>query len=838
MPILHLSILFIMFFLSGIAGLLYQIMWMKELSLLFGGTTQSAAVTTASFFLGLGLGARYIGVWLKRRFPVLKISNTSHFRIYLGIYAMLEIAIALSALVYFALYPAFNGIYGALFTGLQTNPALLLGIKLALALPLLAIPAFFMGGTLPVMAELVVDSSGVFARRVSSIYFINTLGACIGAIAGGFWLPKAYGFDATYFVAMGVSISLAIIALLFRQKVPAAPLSSGGRTESLSQKSKTKKATTTRPLPRYIALVAMWSGFASLALQVLWTRLFSQVLQNSTYTYSAILVVFLFALSLGAYLANILAKGKQSQLLLAAIMLLSALSIALTPFAYMQFTHNMSYLGGSSGLAEYLFDTIGLVAMTIGPAVLIMGVCLPYLYKLVEQHAKDHYSEVVGKLNGLNTFAAIAGSLAAGFVLFRWLGTWQSIYVIALCYMLFSVLLLSQLAKTLSVKTWYAVGTISVCVILLSPNHLAVVPVDPINKKERLLQVWESSAGTVAVVEKDGNLKTKLNNWYALGGSKAAQMEAMQTHLPMILHGQAKSTFYLGLGTGVTSGTVLNYPVSSVVVAELVDEVITASKQYFSEFNNGLFNDKRVTVVNEDGRHYLQATKETFDLIVADLFIPWRAGVGNVYTQEHYGSALKRLNEQGLYVQWLPMYQLSEVEFGVIARTMNEVFPRVTVWRGDFFASKPVMALIGHQSDRQLKDHLAFRQASINTLNNYGTKGHVPLLSHYVGEINNNLEVVNGNPINTDNFPVIEYQAPESHRAEKKGTISWLTHEALLKLMHQMRGFDGDFLSELTEQELKAVYAGYFLHTARVAKELGDDGSHNQAMSQFNVLIQ
>jgi spermidine synthase len=824
--------LFVLFFLSGAAGLLYQVMWMKELSLLFGSSTQSAAVTTAAFFFGLGLGAYKVS-YLAEAYAK-KSVNRDQF--YLGFYAGLEIAIAGSALLYFLIYPAFNSVYASMFDVLQTYSWLLIAVKLLLAMVLLSIPAFFMGGTLPVMAELVVSAQSLFARRVASIYFINTLGACVGAVAGGFWLPRVFGFNTTYIIAIVTSISLALLTLGYRYYFRRHDSASGFSNSETSDNR--REEVTSRGhgnVPNIVLLLAAWSGFATLALQVLWTRLFAQVLQNSTYTYSAILSVFLFALTIGAFIARRLAKIKKSEKILAVIMLMSALVVALTPSWYMTMTNDMSYVGGKVELTGYVLEVLVLIATVIGPAVIVTGVCLPYLYKLVEESVGDRYAQVVGRINSTNTFAAIVGSLIAGFVMFHWLGTWHAIYSIALCYLFASILLMSK--HSLSKRGWCGLGVIAIFIISLNPSKLLIVPIDPIGKKERLLEVWEGSAGTVAVVERDGNLRTKLNNWYALGGSGASQLEAMQTHLPVNLHGQANAVFYLGLGTGITAGTILDYSTKKVVVAELIDEVITASERYFTDFNNNLFNDPRVKVVNEDGRHYLKASQENFDLIIADLFIPWRAGVSSLYALEHYEVAKQRLADGGYYIQWLPMYQISEAEFSVIARTMLHAFPMVTAWRGDFFSDKPVIALIGHESVGALKDQTFFRQAALQAIQTYREKGQIPLLSHYIGQIHEALPFLADVVVNTDDNAIIEYQAPASHRAQKNGQINWLTGPPLLALMRQIQSTEDTYLKGLTEKEVRAVFAGYFLHAAQMAKEIGDEQSQKGAEAQFNQLL-
>lgn len=833
---LRISILYVLFFFSGIASLLYQVMWMKELSLLFGSTTQSSAVTVAAFFLGLGLGAQFFGKRIKNHAGSGFLSRLSPALQY----CFLELAIAVSALTYFVIFPIFNGLYVETFHLLIDRPMVLLLLKMLLSIVLLAIPAFFMGGTLPVMSELAMSrgkgpSQKQFGKSVAGIYFINTLGACAGAIAGGFWLPEALGFHATYYIAISISFSLALLVWLVGRFLSDSTVKPGEKT--------IEKANTKKPMkvdvPTDILVIAAWSGMASLALQILWTRLFSQVLQNSSYTFSAILSVFLMALTLGAFIAGRIAKYAYSRNVLAALLLLSGLLVALTPNIYMQLTDEMSYIGGQAEFWQYILSVMGTVALTIAPAVIVMGICLPYLYKLMENSVGEQFGAVVGRINSVNTYAGIAGSLLAGFVLFHWLGTWQAIYSIALLYMLCGVLFFARQTpgQRHNPVHYGLVVVVALTTILLNPGKLPVVPFDPIKKKERLLEYWEGSSGTVAVVDKDGNLKTKLNNWYALGGSKAKRTESLQTHLPVNLHGRPESVFYLGLGTGITAGTVLNYPVKKVVVAELVKEVITASEKYFAEFTNDLFNDDRVTVVNEDGRQYLQGTQETFDLIIADLFIPWRAGVSNLYALEHYQQSIKRLNEDGFYVQWVPLYQVSQAEFAVIAKTMKQVFPVVTAWRGDFYAAKPIMALVGHKSDGRLTDQQAFVQTSMKILENYEQSKQVPLLSHYVGQIQPDLPFMQGAAINTDDKPIIEYMAPVSHRLQKSGKLQWFIGTELLGVMHQMRNPQDTYLAGLNEQELRALFAGYFLHAAQIARKYKNKEAQEGAMREFEELI-
>src|SRR5262249_14749876 len=171
-----------------------------------------------------------------------------------------------------------------------------------------------------------------------------------------------------------------------------------------------------------------------------------------------------------------------------------------------------------------------------------------------------------------------------------------------------------------------------------------------------------------------------------------------QADPPMLLPPAPRALFFLGLGTGITAGAALFHPVERVTVAELVPDIALLAREYFSPMANGLFSDPRARIVIGDGRALLAADPQRYDVIVSDLFVPWHAGTGSLYTREHFERIRDRLTDDGVFAQWLPLYQLSMREFAVIAHTMLEVFPLVTVWRGDFSASEPIVALVGHRT--------------------------------------------------------------------------------------------------------------------------------------------
>ncbi len=791
---------------------------MRQLSQLFGSTSQSAAVTTAAFFIGIAAGSYF---WGRQSH---KLTNP------LRTYALLEFGIVATGVFYFLLFQIYFQIYSFVFEAFSGSGLLFPMVKILLSILLICPASFLMGGTLPVMGEYLIQDRQQLGRWAGTLYGVNTLGAVLGAIAAGFFLPRLLGLNVTYSIALTLSTMLGIASWLLAREVK-------GRS---NQKSPADTSQATRAsLPGRFALmefVALLSGFLSLAMQILWIRMFVQVLQNSTYTFSAILVIFLAALTMGALLVRLLIDRIPANLnTLLVLMLIAGVACLITPSGFVVWTDGLTYLGNQDQLGSYLFQVLFATGAVVGIPTIVMGMVLPYLYRYAES-IDETPGTTLGRLNGWNTTGAVIGPLAASFLLLPTLGLWNSILLMGISYIALPLILFESTKTRIT-----AVMTLAAIFVFANPTTLPVVRIN--QAEERLLALWEGSDGTVAVVERDGSRRIKLNNWYALGGSGALRMEQIQTHLPMHIHPDPKSIFYLGMGSGITAGTVLNYPIEKTTVAELSAEVIQASAEYFAEFSNGFHQHPAVNVVHEDGRNYLAGTREKFDLVIADLFIPWRAGVALLYTQEHFQRAKERLNDDGLFVQWIPLYQISERELKIIVNTMTRVFPNVSLWRGDFYARQPVLAIVGHLDSEPLsQDTDIVRRAMVNLEGlRAGTSEQVPLISYYLGTIDSSSEWIADSPVNSDNLPIIEYLAPESHRAERAGIIEWFTGRkmiAFMQLLQQTSEPTQDpYLSLLNSDLHQAIYAGLLFHIAAVAREEDNESAAAKAAAIGRELL-
>ncbi|MEM9293033.1 MAG: fused MFS/spermidine synthase [Acidobacteriota bacterium] len=823
-------------FVSGFASLVYQVLWMRELELLFGSSAHATAGTLSVFFGGLAIGG---AIW-SRRAP--RVQRP------LAEYGLLEMGVGLLGTLYFGLMAAYAAVYSPLYDVIGDRPALLLAAKLFLAACALLPPAIFMGGTLPLAAQYIVGVRGSLGRTGTLLYGLNTLGAATGALAAGFFLPPWIGFRNTYLLAAIVSLIIGIIGWrLGRVAEPQAsslPEAAGlaesdglskketKRARQRDRKTKAHEAAVALTAPRLV-VTAIASGALALALEVLWTRMFQQVLQNSVYTFSIILVTFLVALALGAFLARRIARS-QIDPWRALTLLVAAAGIGalVTPFLFFHLTDGMRYLGAGEQWSTYVvsvFSASVLVLLVPGVAV---GAVFPYLLRVGEQSGEP--GRVVGRLSALNTAGAIVGSLVTGFVMLRALGLWTSLLVIAVAYFVLAAWLAFAASRRLVLVP-------AACLILAftaaNPAELPGVRLNP--ETETMLASWEGPDGYVAVIERRGSRRIKINNFYALGSSGAVEHEQNQTLIPLLPHPSPKNIFFLGMGTGITAGTALRLPSEQVTVTELVPEVVTAAAEYFNEYASGLFSSPRARVLARDGRNELRGREEQYDAIMADLFIPWRAGVGNLYSRDHYEAARDRLRPGGVYVQWIPLYQVTEIEFWTITRTFLEAFPHVHVWRGDFYTNKPILALVGSVAPEPLDPTAIVRNGRYLRGDASVDPGVLLAVSmpFYAGNLSESREIVPPGPIHTDDDPVIEYQAPISHRNARAGRASWFIGTELTEFMDRLLAAtppDQDpYLSRLDAATRGFVSAGLSYHKGAVLHDLGRREEAQRHMDDF-----
>lgn len=770
--------------LSGVAGLIYQLLWVNQLGLLFGNTAQAAAATLAAFFLGLGAGSWF---WGRR---------SSKLQRPLRLVALLEFGIAASALAYFVVLAAFDALYPSVYGALWGGPWLM-PVNFLLSLALVFPASFFMGGTIPAMAQVVIRELNRFGQLSALLYGLNTLGAAAGVLLAAFILIPQLGQQLSYGFAVSLSLLVAGIATWLSRDE--APLANAAPVESEEVTVEDRS-----PWLDRFALVALCfvSGFVLLALEVVWTRIFAQVHENSVYAYAVILAVVLLCLAIGAVISSLIARKSARPLSTLGILVLAGGGLLmLGPEILMLATNDLEPVHSLEPWSNHLKRLYRMTFLGIGAIVILMGTVFPLLMKIAERE-RQVPAKMLGRLLAINTLGAVVGSLVAGFVLLPMLGMWGSMQWLTAIYLCVALLLPS--GRTLQAWAGRAGALILLALVftVFNPNQLPVIGHPPNKPIAKPLQVWEEADATVIAAEHDsGHRSIIVNGSYALGSTLAYQSQANQARIPLYLFPETRSICFIGLGTGMSAGAAFDEDfgaVERVVSCELSPAVVEAARLWIpEEMTGGLFSDPRSEIRIEDGRHYLASSDERFDMINADLFLPYRRGTGSLYSLDYYKIVAESLTADGVFVQWLPLYQLTTREFGTIARTMLEVFGEVTMWRNRFDPGGETVALIARKEPAPLAHFPALDRATMReAVRDFNwweaSPGMVRVEAEsmaffYAGNLSDARELFDYYPVNTDNRPVIEYETPKGFRSvAARDEVVWCVGPKLAKLIERI----------------------------------------------------
>jgi len=738
----------LIFLLSGIAALVYEISWMRQIGTVLGHTVHAAAVVLAAYFLGLALGCWLGGRWARRVSPLVG-------------YAIAEAIAAMWAVLIPLLIATLRqpSIVASLGNSMQWHSALIQG---AVCLFLLLPATTALGATLPFMAQYLSPQGRPAMRRTSIAYACNTIGALIGVALASVVLLVTIGVASSSYLAAGLSLFCGGLALLIHRTAR-----NDESTTSVEQVASSTISTTdvsldsaTEPSLRDFCLAAV-TGFATLSLQVLYMRLVSLVFHNSTYSFGIVITVFLAALALGALLVPFLLRSVKVESLLSGALLLAAFTTIASLWIFVSQT-DLKYFRAMGGFVEYLKGATTLVGSVVFLPVLLAGMVLPSVWHANEQSSSGS-GRTVGRLTMTNTLAAAAGSLVASFVMLPMLGLERSFVAIAFLLGGAAAVILFQQQRRLVAGVSLVLLALVSLPMCRSDGLAGFVPDDP---KEQLVQRWNSPYGWIDVVRlpESQTLKVRQNLHYRYGGTGiSAPRENRQAHLPLLLHPDPQETLFLGLGTGLTAaGAIPHEDVERITIVELIPEVVDAAR-LLSEGNFGVVDHPKVDMVVDDARHYLLATDRRFDVIVSDLFVPWESETGYLYTVEHYQRCREKLGPGGLFCQWLALYQLGDEEFRLIVNSFATAFPETTLWWGHLSPGQPIIAIIGseqplhietrtfEQRIEQLRATDRFDDRLIDSPEN--------LAALLIGR----WQVESGALLNTEEYPRVEFRAPRAH---------------------------------------------------------------------------
>lgn len=805
---LRLRVALPLFFLVGAGALIIETTWMRWLRALMGATAPavSAALValTLGQFIGALLGARLAG----------RAANP------LRVFGGLQLLAVVFALV---VEPGL-GVATMLVDAVGDSSALGLSLARLCASVAVTLPASAaIGAAFPLLVATTSDRTDELGPRGTALYAADLTGAALGAGLTAFWLPALLGVRGAYFtgvVALG-SVGLASVFAAKRMNVtaPSTPAS--------------REAVGTWPRLG-TALISFGSGFGVFAAQLLLHQAFGRVLDQSTFALGAVLVTTLLSLAVGAIFVSLAQRRVPPGVLLAGAAGLAAGAFLVFPSLFITATDGLSYLVSPDESASYVPRVFLLCAATAGPALVAAAAVLPALLVRAGREAEGD-GRIAGRLAGgllaVNTIGAMTGALAAPYVLLPNLHLWPAFLVLATMYGLIAILVVRPRR--------YAVILMALLAAVCGVARPWSQPPLRLAEAEKLLAMQVSAAGLVAVIDRNGELVIQTDNHYALGGTADTAHQERQGHLPLLLHPRPRRVAFVGAATGSSAGVAFDHGVTELVTVEIMPGVTDAAARFFKQWNSGVYTDARTRIVADDVRSFLRRSDDTFDVIVADLFVPWRSETGSLYTVEHFTRTKERLAPGGLFCQWLPLYQLGTTELESILATFLEVFPNAEIFRGDFYGAHAIIALIGGRDegpDRATVGTRAGQLAARGVEDRWVTHPLGPA-ALYVGPLAALAAQLDTAALNTEDRPFVELTSARNS-ARHSGRNDWTAAgEPFLQLSDVIRRSEAWRSSRISLAEQRTAAGGYALQAASThwdAKRL-DDAS--RALSEAARLL-
>ena len=787
------------FFASGAAALIYEALWLRRFALLLGATAPATAAVLSALFLGVALGSALFGMpSVRARRPLL-------------LFAAIETGIAAAA---FAVEPLLAWIGDPLAAAGNAHPDFGLVLRMGTAMATVLPATILMGGSFPVLAQALHRGGGGLGRLGGGLYAVNTLGAALGVLAVPFALLPSCGAAATLWIAAALNVLAALAACSLSRAPRAAPTPSIGPSARLASGG-------------WLITGAFLSGCVALSLETLWTRMLALVHENSLQAFAVVTAIFLAGLAAAAAGARrLIARGVSARRVAAVGWMLAGGWIVATPPIFHALTSGLRALDAGRGMALHLAQIGGLACATILPATLFAGAALPALMETAGAGRVAAAGPVLGGLLFVNTMGAFAGPLLASFVVGPLFGLWGGLVLCGLLLLVAGQATLPGVARRWPLLRRLAISSAAAGLLALwAPWSLPVVRLGP---GERLIDLAEGPFGAVGVVESNGDRRMTLNNSYVLGGTASTGEERLQAHLPLLLHPAPERVAFLGVGTGITTGASLFHPVREVAAIELVPDVLRAARRFFREANLGVLEDPRVRVYAEDARTRLRASPGRFDVIVGDLVVPWRRGEAGLHTREGFETARRALAPGGVFCQWIPLFQLSQSEFESIAAAFLDVFRESLLFRGDFRAGEPALALVGFTNAGPLdsaridarSEALARRADPAN-----------PYLAHpaglwvyLAGSLSRDDAALRRAPANRDGFPYVEVASAATQAGRRAVGAGPFVRAPLRRWLEALaaRPIAGTPLTRLDAEHLRWRSAGLAIWTASLLDLEGD----------------
>jgi spermidine synthase len=809
---------------SGLAGLIYQVVWTRYLALLTGHTSYAIVAVLAAFMGGLALG----NAWLGR--------TADKLRRPLAFYGWLEIIIGVYALAFPDIFRLAYGAYTGAATGAAAGSASLLAMKFLVALFTLIIPTVLMGGTLPVLTRMVTRSLGELQNRVSTLYFVNSIGAVFGVGLAEFWLIPDTGLPGTLTYGAAINLAVGALALFVSGYIreEAVPV---GTPDS----AKTKDMETfTSPEIRMAVIGIGVSGFVAMLYEIAWTRLLGLTMGSTSGAFAIMLITFILGIALGSWIIGRLGNIRNSLDWFAWMEIAIGGSVILMMFLYSRLPYWFSLVAQMLKREESVypvfqtFEGLFSFAVMIVPTT-ILGMTLPLVSRISTAEV-SRTGRSVGFVFSFNTLGAVLGTIVTGLWALPALGLAQTFALgtglnIAVGLIILArnaapaqkklvplvlpgVVLWIVLAQSLFHKEW-ATLTTSGAYRMRGTAAESFEAYRELNQQPKLLFHRDGASATVTVKEFPKNhLFLQVNGKTDASTGTDMLTQLMLGHVPALLHPDPKDALVIGLGSGVTCGALLTHSgFTNVDVVEICPEVVEAAR-YFGPVNENVLTNELLTLHVDDAKSFLNTAQKKYDIIISEPSNPWMAGVPGLFSVEFYRQAASRLESEGIMCQWLHMYEISQEGVDTIIATFTDTFRYTSIWLG----SAGDLLLVGGTQPREAELESVLRRSGQPRVRASLARGDilrpVTLLAHeLVSEDYSAYAFKEDTLLHSDLYPVLESLAQKGSfvGAETRGIFDYderrtLRPNSLLaqyKAKHPLE--PGDWLSLITHNEYETI---------------------------------
>jgi len=698
------SAIYILFFISGFTGLVYEVTWTRILTNIFGSTTYAITAVLSAFMGGLAIGSFVIGRYIERKQnPVF-------------IYAFLEIGIGITAFLTPTIFELLDRIYPLIYAYTTSSTWFLILTKVVLALLVLIIPTFLMGGTLPVLAKLFIHRPKESGKQVGVLYAVNTIGAAIGCFVTGFLFIELLGITATIQVIAVANCLLGVAFFLIYKYAGQTTLDL--ETEKIENNETTSddSSLTTKLRPFYSRLILIGfglAGFVSLSYEVLWSRLLVFKLKMTIYAFSVMLTTFLIGIALGSLIVAIIERygliknhAKAFGVVQSIVGLVGLVTIIL--FGQIDSIHLFDIVGffeASIPWDKLIFSEVLLAGMIMIVPTTLMGMTFPLVTRIFTQDLKI-VGKTIGSIYSVNTIGSIFGSCLTGFILVKALGTQNSIILISLITLAIGTAIVlfngQGIHKTNSSKRVSYVLPGVMWVIAL--GLIAWLPKDTLYqyyniyeeqafKDTQLLYANEGIEGITTVHQYPDGSKGISTSSVNVAGTQYTHRttQKLQGHIPMLVHPNPKEVLQIGFGSGETSHIVTTYDIDQLDLVDISSEVIETSTKYFQELNHNVAHDAKFNPIIMDGSNYIYLTNKKYDVIMNDASWPGYTGCSALYSKDYFENAKKLLKPGGIMTSWFPIDE--GADFRILLKTFHSVFPHVSVWYATTHVNRHVLVV-------------------------------------------------------------------------------------------------------------------------------------------------